>query len=355
DSVELDHWSGVLLAKLKTLPQLQHVTSDQQQAIAQSTLVIDRRTAARLGVTVQAIDDVLYDAFGQRQVATMFTQLDQNHVILELDPSWQTSTATLEHLFVRASSGALVPLNLLANLQTEQVPIIINHQGVFPAITLSFDLAPGQALSNAVDAINQASLAVAMPDTVVGSFQGTAQAFQDSLKSQPWLILAAVLTVYTVLGVLYENAIHPLTIISTLPSAGFGALLALMLCGQDLSVLGMIGIILLIGIVKKNAIMIVDFTLQAQQQGLSPRDAVREGCLLRLRPILMTSLAALLGAVPLAFGHGAGSELRQPLGIAIVGGLAVSQIITLYTTPVVYLWFERRRRKALLDTSGIAV
>ena len=344
NSDELAHWSGILLNRLKTEPALTHVATDQQAAAPQATLIIDRNIAAQLGITIDAIDNTLYDAFGQRQVATMFTQLDQNHVILEVDPKWQLTIDTLAHLYVRSNSGSLVPMSLLGRIENELTPIVINHQGVFPAITLSFDLAPGHALSDAVTAINQASAAVRMPDSVVGSFQGTAQAFQASLKSEPWLILTAILTVYVVLGVLYESAIHPLTIISSLPSAGFGALLALMLCGQDLSVLGMIGIILLIGIVKKNAIMIVDFTLEAEKQGMGPREAVREACLLRLRPILMTSLAALLGAVPLAFGHGAGSELRRPLGIAICGGLLVSQVLTLYTTPVMFLLFNRLRR-----------
>jgi multidrug efflux pump subunit AcrB len=343
NSSELSHWADLLLKRMQALPQLQHVASDQQQGTAQATLQIDRASAARLGVSIQTIDDVLYDAFGQRQIATMFTQLDQNHVILELDPKWQVSLSTLQHLYARSDTGNLVPLDMLASIHRELVPIVINHQGVFPAITLSFDLAPGMSLSDAVAAIRQTTAQIGLPDSVQGSFQGTAQAFQDSLKSQPWLILAAVLTVYVVLGVLYENAIHPLTIISTLPSAGFGALIALLLFRLDLSVLGLIGILLLIGIVKKNAIMIVDFAQAAQERGMPATEAVREACLLRLRPILMTSLAALLGAVPLAFGHGAGAELRQPLGIAIVGGLLVSLILTLYSTPVIYLWFERLR------------
>ncbi len=343
DVGELYKWSSLLDAKLKTMPQLRDVTSDRQAAATSVTLDIDRSTASRLGVNVQAIDDTLYDAFGQRQVATLFSPLNQYHVVEEVDPRYQLSTEGLRHLFVRsATSGQLVPLSLLVKVKQGVSPITINHQGLFPAVTLSFNLAPGVALGDAISAIHAVESEARMPASVVGTFQGAAQAFQDSLRSEPWLILAAVLTIYIVLGVLYESAIHPLTIISTLPSAGVGALLALLLCGQDLSIMGMVGILLLIGIVKKNAIMMIDFALVAERdQGLSPHEAIRQACLLRFRPIMMTTFAALLGALPLALGHGAGAELRQPMGIAIVGGLIVSQMLTLFTTPVVYLWFDR--------------
>ena len=340
---ELDQWAGMLLSKLGALRELRDVTSDAQASATSATLKIDRDTASRLGITAQAIDDALYDAFGQRQVATLFTQLNQYHVVEEVVPSYQLSTEALKHLYVRSPlTGQLAPLSLLATVEDGVSPISIYHQGLFPSVTLSFNLAPGYALGDAVSAIQAAERSVGKPDTVIATFQGAAQAFQSSLRSQPWLILAAVVAVYIVLGVLYESAIHPLTIISTLPSAGVGALLALLLFGQDLSIMGMIGIILLIGIVKKNAIMMIDFALVAErEQGLSPREAIRQGCLLRFRPIMMTTLAALLGALPLALGTGAGAELRTPLGIAIVGGLIVSQASTLYTTPVVYLWFDR--------------
>ena len=343
DVGELYKWSSLLDAKLKTKPQLRDVTSDRQAAATSVTLDIDRSTASRLGVNVQAIDDTLYDAFGQRQVATLFSPLNQYHVVEEVDPRYQLGTDGLRHLFVRsATSGQLIPLSLLVKLKQGVSPITINHQGLFPAVTLSFNLAPGVALGDAITAIHAVETEARMPASVVGTFQGAAQAFQDSLRSEPWLILAAVLTIYIVLGVLYESAIHPLTIISTLPSAGVGALLALLLCGQDLSIMGMVGILLLIGIVKKNAIMMIDFALVAERdQGLSPHEAIRQACLLRFRPIMMTTFAALLGALPLALGHGAGAELRQPMGIAIVGGLIVSQMLTLFTTPVVYLWFDR--------------
>ncbi|HEY1945030.1 MAG TPA: multidrug efflux RND transporter permease subunit [Roseiarcus sp.] len=345
DVGELYKWSSLLDAKLKTMPQLRDVTSDRQASATSVTLDIDRSTASRLGVNVQAIDDTLYDAFGQRQVATLFSPLNQYHVVEEVDPRYQLSTDGLRHLYVRsATSGQLVPLSLLVKVRQGVSPITINHQGLFPAVTLSFNLAPGVALGDAITAIHAVETDARMPASVVGTFQGAAQAFQDSLRSEPWLILAAVLTIYIVLGVLYESAIHPLTIISTLPSAGVGALLALLLCGQDLSIMGMVGILLLIGIVKKNAIMMIDFALVAERdQGLSPHEAIRQACLLRFRPIMMTTFAALLGALPLALGHGAGAELRQPMGIAIVGGLIVSQMLTLFTTPVVYLWFDRLR------------
>jgi multidrug efflux pump len=340
---ELSYWAGLLTKRLAALPQLTDVSSDLQASATSATLVIDRDTASRFGITAQMIDDTLYDAFGQRQIATMFTQLNQYHVVEELDPQFQLTTDALSHLYIRSpTTQRLVPLSVISHVSNAVSPISVNHQGLFPSVTITFNLAPGQSLGNAVTAIRQAAAAAGVPDTLTGSFQGTAQAFQSSLASEPYLIAAALVVVYLVLGVLYESPIHPLTIISTLPSAGLGALLALAMCGQDLSIMGLIGIILLIGIVKKNAIMMIDFALVAEREaGMPPFSAIRQACVLRFRPIMMTTLAALFGAIPLALGHGAGAELRVPLGISIVGGLFVSQVLTLFTTPVVYLWFHR--------------
>jgi multidrug efflux pump len=368
---ELNAWAPRLLDRAKTMPELRDVSNDQQDKGLAANLVIDRDAASRLGITASAIDNVLYDAFGQREVSTMYTALNQYYVVMEVDPQYQLSPDALNGIYIKAnnvvgatttmpatvaaasatpavsvptssSGGAMVPLSTIAHYEQQRTPLQVNHQGQYPAVTLTFNLAPNVALGDAVTALEKVQVEMGMPPGVHATFQGTTQDYQTMKKNMPWLIVAALVAVYIVLGILYESLIHPFTILSTIPPAGVGAILALMLTGTSLTIIALIGIILLIGIVKKNAIMMIDFALQAERdQGLPPVEAIYQACLLRFRPIMMTTMAALFGGLPLAIGMGVGSELRKPLGITIVGGLIVSQMLTLFTTPVVYLFFDR--------------
>jgi multidrug efflux pump len=344
DLNELNSWAPQLFQKLRALPELRDVNTDQQDKGLQAQLVIDRDTASRLGVAAQDIDNALYDAFGQRQVSTIYRPLNQYHVVMEVAPEFQQTTEALENIYLRSANGAPIPLAAFTHFTPSNIPLAVNHQSQFPSVTISFNLAPGVSLGQATLAIEKAQLSIGFPSSIQATFQGTAAAFKDSLSSEPVLILTALITVYIVLGMLYESYIHPITILSTLPSAGVGALLALILTHNELNVIGTIGIILLIGLVKKNAIMMIDVALDVERtQGKKPVDAIYEACLLRFRPIMMTTMAALLGGLPLALGTGTGSELHRPLGITIVGGLIVSQALTLFTTPVVYVYLDRLR------------
>ncbi|BCA55171.1 multidrug resistance protein MdtC [Nitrospira sp. KM1] len=355
DLAELNAWAPRVERQLRTLQEITDVNSDQQDKGVQSLVVFDRSTASRLGLSPQLIDDTLYDAFGQRQVSILYTPLNQYHVVMEVAPQYWQNPSTLHDIYVRSAAGTQVPLSAVARFEPSNTLLMVNHQGQFPGVTLSFNMAPAVSLGEAVQAIERSMQDIGLPAGVKGSFQGAAKAFQASVQNQPLLILGALITVYIVLGILYESYIHPLTILSTIPSAGVGALLALLLFKSELSMIAMIGIILLIGIVKKNAIMMIDFALETERRdGKRPEEAIYEACLLRFRPIMMTTMAALFGALPLALGTGVGSELRRPLGIAIVGGLLVSQLLTLYTTPVVYLYLDRLRLRVLRMRTGPA-
>jgi multidrug efflux pump len=345
---DLVQWGPVLLLQMRKLRMLTDVNTDQQNSGLQAMLTYDRDTASRLGITPQMLDNSLYEAFGQAQVSTMYTAINQYHVVLEVEPKYWQSPVNLNDVYIRAAQGKVIPLSAIAHYEPSTAPLSVNHQGQYPSVTISFNLAPGVALSDASRAILDMQQKMGMPDTITGMFSGTLQAFQSSLATQPFLIITALMAVYIVLGILYESYLHPITILSTLPSAGVGAVLALLIFHKDLSIIALIGVILLIGIVKKNAILMIDFALAAERiDGKSPRDAIFQACILRFRPILMTTMAAMFGAFPLAFGTGTGSELRNPLGITIIGGLILSQILTLYTTPVVYLSLDRMRVKWL--------